>query len=102
MSASCQQPPKTWSRCTPAIAHAPRFKVRAGECLILDNYRALHVREPYLDLNHRGWRRELYVEGKCASYHELTADSVRNELLPTVLANLGLAAATTATELAKL
>ena len=82
-----------------ATAHAPRFKVGAGECLILDNYRALHIREPYLDLERRGWRREVYVESKCAGKHVRTEDSVQNELLSTVETNLALAAAAEALDL---
>ena len=79
-----------------ATAHAPRFRVGAGEALIFDNYRALHIREPYLDLDRRGWRREVYVDGKCAGQHERTETSVRNELLPTVVNNLELVAAAAA------
>lgn len=85
-----------------ATAHAPRFRVGAGEALILDNYRALHIREPYLDLNRRGWRREVYVEGKCAADHERTATSVQNVLLPTVATNLELSATAAATTQSKL
>jgi hypothetical protein len=61
----------------------------AGEALILDNYHALHIREPCLDLDRRGWRREAYVAGKkCAGHHERTETSVQNILMPTVASNL--------------
>lgn len=85
-----------------ATAHAPRFRVGAGESLILDNYRALHLREPYLDLDRRGWRREVYVKGRCAGEHKRTNTSVQNVLLPTVATNLELAATTPAAIQSKL
>eukprot|EP01052_Picozoa_sp_SAG31_P019863 SAG31_NODE_1467_length_8227_cov_7.040108_3_plen_181_part_00 len=40
-----------------ASAHAPRFKVQAGEALIIDNYRALHIREAYRDMDRFSWCR---------------------------------------------
>ena len=63
---------------------------------------ALHIREPYLDLDRRGWRREVYVQGKCAGEHKRTNTSVQNVLLPTVAMNLELAATTPAAIQSKL
>jgi hypothetical protein len=48
-----------------ATAHAPRFKVQPGEALIVDNYRAMHVREGYRDLDRRSWRVWMWAAGAC-------------------------------------
>jgi hypothetical protein len=48
-----------------ASAHAPRFKVMAGEALIVDNYRALHIREAYSDVDRFSWRVWMWVDGAC-------------------------------------
>ena len=48
-----------------ASAHAPRFRVEAGEALIVDNYRALHIREAYRDMDRFSWRVWMWVEGQC-------------------------------------
>lgn len=37
----------------------------AGEALLMDNYRAMHVREGYTDLDRRSWRIFLWTEGDC-------------------------------------
>lgn len=34
----------------------PRFKIEPGQALIIDNYRVLHAREGYSDLNRMMWR----------------------------------------------
>ncbi len=39
-----------------AGARAPRFKLAPGQALIIDNYRVLHAREGYADLNRMMWR----------------------------------------------
>jgi gamma-butyrobetaine dioxygenase len=39
-----------------AYEHAPRFKLRAGQTLIVDNYRLMHGRDPYEDLQRMLWR----------------------------------------------
>ena len=39
-----------------AGASAPRFKLAPGQALIIDNYRVLHAREGYADLNRMMWR----------------------------------------------
>ena len=48
-----------------ATAHAPRFKVQPGEALLVDNYRAMHVREGYTDMDRRSWRVWMWEEGAC-------------------------------------
>lgn len=48
-----------------ATAHCPRFKVMPGECLVVDNYRTWHMREPYSGLNRKAWRVWMWVEGDC-------------------------------------
>lgn len=35
---------------------APRFKLRAGQTLVVDNYRLMHGRDPYEDLQRMLWR----------------------------------------------
>jgi alpha-ketoglutarate-dependent taurine dioxygenase len=35
---------------------APRFRLRAGEVAVIDNYRMFHGREPYTDLDRQMWR----------------------------------------------
>jgi gamma-butyrobetaine dioxygenase len=46
-----------WSACCAAAsARARRFKLEAGEALIVDNYRVLHGREPYADVDRLMWR----------------------------------------------
>ena len=42
---------------------APRFKVEAGQALIIDNYRVLHSREGYTDLNRMMWRVWIWTDG---------------------------------------
>ena len=39
-----------------AAMYAPRFRVEAGQAVIVDNYRALHAREGYEDKNRMMWR----------------------------------------------
>jgi gamma-butyrobetaine dioxygenase len=39
-----------------AVASAPRFKLSPGCALVIDNYRVLHGRDPYTDLNRLMWR----------------------------------------------
>jgi len=39
-----------------AYEQAPRFKLRAGQTLIVDNYRLMHGRDPYEDLQRMLWR----------------------------------------------
>ena len=46
-------------------ADAPRFKVLAGEVLIVDNHRTWHLREPYEDLDRHAWRVWMWKEGDC-------------------------------------
>jgi hypothetical protein len=48
-----------------ATQHAPRFKVLPGEALLMDNYRCMHVREGYADLDRRSWRVFMWAEGDC-------------------------------------
>jgi gamma-butyrobetaine dioxygenase len=45
-----------WLACLAASADAPRFKLLAGDALVLDNYRMLHGREPYDDADRLMWR----------------------------------------------
>jgi alpha-ketoglutarate-dependent taurine dioxygenase len=42
--------------CRAAAEHAPRFRLAPGEVVIIDNYRMLHGREPYQDLDRLMWR----------------------------------------------
>ena len=37
-------------------AAAPRFKLRRGQAVLVDNFRLLHGREPYQDLRRKLWR----------------------------------------------
>ena len=39
-----------------AGATAPRFMLRPGDVAVIDNYRMLHGREPYADLDRLLWR----------------------------------------------
>jgi alpha-ketoglutarate-dependent taurine dioxygenase len=39
-----------------AAARAPRFKLRAGDVAVVDNYRMMHGREGYADLDRQMWR----------------------------------------------
>lgn len=45
-----------WSAVDEAAAGAPRFRLAPGDVLIVDNYRMLHGREPYADLDRQLWR----------------------------------------------
>lgn len=46
-----------WDRmCREAGASALRFRLQAGEAAIIDNYRMLHGREPYKDVERLMWR----------------------------------------------
>jgi gamma-butyrobetaine dioxygenase len=42
--------------CRHAGALAPRFKLQAGEALVVDNYRIVHGRDPYEDIDRLMWR----------------------------------------------
>ena len=60
---SSQQPERDqamieiWIRAVDAAGdEAPRFKVAPGQVLIVDNYRVLHAREGYADVNRMMWR----------------------------------------------
>lgn len=47
----------TWVNAVDAAGNVvPRFKVESGQALIIDNYRMLHAREGYEDLNRMMWR----------------------------------------------
>ena len=66
-----------------ATQHAPRFKVLAGEALLMDNYRCMHVREGYADLDRRSWRVFMWAEGDCFGVPEvLERDSNMTKILP--------------------
>jgi alpha-ketoglutarate-dependent taurine dioxygenase len=39
-----------------AAEEAPRFKLRAGDIAVIDNYRMMHGREGYADLDRQMWR----------------------------------------------
>lgn len=41
---------------TTAAQDAPRFKLHAGDVAVIDNYRMMHGREGYADLERRMWR----------------------------------------------
>jgi gamma-butyrobetaine dioxygenase len=46
-----------WDRlCRTASQAAPRFKLAPGEVAVIDNYRMLHGREPYNDIDRLMWR----------------------------------------------
>jgi alpha-ketoglutarate-dependent taurine dioxygenase len=46
-----------WDRlCRTASEAAPRFKLAPGEVAVIDNYRMLHGREPYTDIERLMWR----------------------------------------------
>lgn len=45
-----------WSAVLEVAAQAPRFRLEQGDALVIDNYRVLHGREPYSDLNRQLWR----------------------------------------------
>ena len=36
--------------------NAPRFRLRPGEAVLVDNFRMLHGRDPYTDLRRKLWR----------------------------------------------
>lgn len=36
-----------------------------GEALIVDNYRAMHIREAYTDMDRFSWRVWMWVGGEC-------------------------------------
>jgi alpha-ketoglutarate-dependent taurine dioxygenase len=42
--------------CRHAGSLAPRFKLQAGETVVVDNFRVLHGRDPYEDVNRLMWR----------------------------------------------
>ena len=42
---------------------APHFKLRAGQTLVVDNYRLLHGRDPYEDLQRMLWRVWVWTTG---------------------------------------
>lgn len=42
---------------------APRFKLQAGEAVIIDNYRMMHAREAYTDLDRLMWRVWVWTTG---------------------------------------
>jgi gamma-butyrobetaine dioxygenase len=42
--------------CRHAGALAPRFKLQPGEALVVDNYRIVHGRDPYEDIDRLMWR----------------------------------------------
>ena len=46
-----------------AYMEAPRFKLRAGQTLVVDNYRMLHGRDPYDDLQRMLWRVWVWTTG---------------------------------------
>ena len=47
----------SWVRAVDAAGKsAPRFKLEPGDALVIDNYRVLHAREGYEDLNRMMWR----------------------------------------------
>ena len=66
---SSQQPEQdqrmidTWIRAVDAAGEkAPRFKVLPGQGLVIDNYRVLHAREGYADVNRMMWRVWIWTE----------------------------------------
>eukprot|EP01045_Picozoa_sp_COSAG04_P006794 COSAG04_NODE_341_length_16294_cov_8.682618_9_plen_111_part_00 len=42
---------------------APRFKLRPGQAVLIDNFRLLHGRDPYFDLDRKLWRLWHWTEG---------------------------------------
>lgn len=46
-----------------AAASAPRFKLDAGEAVVVDNYRMMHAREAYTDMNRLMWRVWIWTNG---------------------------------------
>jgi hypothetical protein len=65
-----------WDRvCRSAAESAPRFKLMAGEAVIVDNYRTLHGREPYTDHNRVLWRVWIWTDtGYGVPMGELASD----------------------------
>ena len=46
-----------------AQAAAPRFRLRAGQAVLVDNYRVHHGRDAYRDLGRRMWRLWHWTKG---------------------------------------
>jgi len=46
-----------------AAEAAPRFKLGRGEAVVVDNYRMMHAREAYTDLNRQMWRVWIWTKG---------------------------------------
>ena len=54
---------ESWTKAVDAAGvSAPRFKLGPGEALIVDNYRVLHGRDGYSDLNRMMWRVWIWTE----------------------------------------
>ena len=54
---------ESWTKAVDAGGvSAPRFKLGPGEALIVDNYRVLHGRDGYSDLNRMMWRVWIWTE----------------------------------------
>ena len=53
-----------WQQIAERVAErAPRFKLTANQAVVVDNYRMLHGRDAYTDLNRLLWRVWIWTSG---------------------------------------
>jgi gamma-butyrobetaine dioxygenase len=71
--------------CQSEAAAAPRFKLAPGEVAIIDNYRMLHGREPYVDEQRLMWRVWVWTDEANAVPAGSLASDTRYARVPTVV-----------------
>ena len=54
-----------WSNCVLSLPGCLCCMSPQGEALIVDNYRAMHIREAYSDMSRFSWRVWMWVDGEC-------------------------------------